>query len=202
MTKTFQACDDLEHIPQQNAENYRFETDYLIRTLPQHARVVQVGSMDGRRALALYAGRPDLKIIGLEIESELVEIAQKNAAEHADSISFVRGDVTRPGDIPECDYVVCLNNTLGYIPDRDRAITEMRKSAKAIISVYGEVFDWSLACDYFVSLGTDVIEFSDIEITTKDLGTIHRFTKEEVVSWGAGELVQTPIGYLVRLSML
>lgn len=44
-------CDILEHIPEQNRNNWLEEIRLLQEILPNNARVLQVGSMDGTRAI-------------------------------------------------------------------------------------------------------------------------------------------------------
>lgn len=73
-------CDILENIPQPNRENWLKEVELLKLELPQNARVLQIGSMDGTRIIHLLKLRPDLQITGLEIDAPLVELAQQNVA--------------------------------------------------------------------------------------------------------------------------
>src|SRR3989338_1132421 len=118
-------CDVLENIPKQNRDNWLKEIDLLRRELTPSARVLQVGSMDGTRAIRLLEARPDLKIVGLEIEAPLVELAQQKVADAGLSADFVHGDITDPPTLDRFDYVICLNNTLGYVPEQAKAIAGM-----------------------------------------------------------------------------
>lgn len=95
----FARCDDLDAIPRVNRENYLLELDLLAAQLPVGARVLQVGSMDGRRLLRLEGRRPDLRLTGLEIEPAFVELAQRSA-DPGTAATFVRGDITNPPELP------------------------------------------------------------------------------------------------------
>src|SRR5260221_5678259 len=125
-------CDELENLPAPNRENYLYEAELLQNELPQNATVLQVGSMDGMRIIRLLELRPDLQLTGLEIEDELVKIAEQNIARKKLNAKFITGDITKPPDLSQFDYVVCLNNTLGYIPNQEKAIEEMKKFGKIV----------------------------------------------------------------------
>lgn len=143
-------CDVLENIPKPNRNNWIKEIDLLRLELPKNARVLQVGSMDGTRAMRLLETRPDLKITGLEIEAPLVELAKQKVAAAGLHADFVHGDITDPPTLPSFDYVICLNNTLGYISEQEKAVAGIKKLGKVvIISVYGEKFNDYLARAYF-----------------------------------------------------
>lgn len=66
--------------------------------------------------------RPDLKFTGIEIEESLVELARKNVISAGLDAEFIHGDITNPPLLSMYDYVICLNNTLGYIPEQEKAI--------------------------------------------------------------------------------
>jgi len=99
----------LENIPKQNRDNWIHEIKLLNQKLPKNAKVLQIGSMDGTRIINILKARPDLQLTGLEIDSELVEIANKKVPE----VNFIHGDITNPPSLEKFDYVICLNNTLG-----------------------------------------------------------------------------------------
>ena len=192
-------CDVLGDIPQPNRENWLKEIELLRGELPQNARVLQVGSMDGTRVIRLLEVRPDLKITGLEIEAPLVELAQQKVAEAGFNADFIHGDITNPPALPRFDYVICLNNTLGYIPEQAKAITGMRKLGKVIIiSVYGEKFDDDLARAYFESIQLKIDRIENDNLIMKDFTTVKRYSKNEVEGWG-GKIAETPIGYFCEI---
>jgi len=193
-------ADELEGLPAQNRENYLYETELLQKELPQKAKVLQIGSMDGKRIIRLLEIRPDLQVTGLEIEDELVKIAQQNVAQTNLSAQFITGDITNPPNISQFDYVICLNNTLGYIQDQKKAIEEMKKLGKiVIISVYGEKFDDNLAREYFKTLHLEIERIENNVFIMKDFTKVKRYTKEEVGLW-RGKIIKTPIGYFTILT--
>lgn len=184
----FVKCDELDGLPEPNRRNYLFELELLADRLPAAAKVLQVGSMDGMRAVRLLRRRPDLRFTGLEIEPELVELARTNLQAAGMEAEFVSGDITRPPELPGYDWVLCLNNTLGYIPDERRALENMRRlGARVVVSVYGQRFDDALARRYFGAIGL------------ADYGGVRRYKPSAVRGWGGG-VTETPIGYWVELT--
>lgn len=65
---------------------------------PSEARVLDVGAGCGIVGLALAVRRGDVRVTGLEIEPELVELADENARRNGlgDRVRFVQGDVAAP----------------------------------------------------------------------------------------------------------
>lgn len=198
----FVKCDELERLPSANRQNYLFELEWLARELPHACRVLQVGSMDGMRVIRLLEVRPDLELTGLEIEPDLVALAKDNLANVKKDAEFVQGDITTPPPALECfTYTICLNNTLGYIPDTDVAIEQMKRHGEVVVvSVYGEQFNEKLAREYFDAIGLEVREIKNNMIVLQDFSTVRRFPRSVVEAWGGHHIVDTPIGYLTVLS--
>lgn len=199
--KIFINCDDLDNIPALHRQNYFFEHDYLVKTLKYNASVLQVGSMDGLRADRLLSARPDLEFTGLEIEENLVEIARKHTAESHKKAKFIHGDICNPpASLKQYEYVLCLNNTLGFITDTTAALNQMKKHGRSIVvSVYGEDFDEKLASEYFSSIGLEFLKADEGRFMLKDFSYVPRFTKKDVALWG-GSVTKTPIGYICTIS--
>jgi SAM-dependent methyltransferase len=192
-------CDELENLPAQNRQNWLYEIELLRKEIPLNASVLQVGCMDGTRILKLLQERPDLHITGLEIESVFIPIAQAKIADAKFEATFLLGDITAPPPLPVFDYVICLNNTLGYIPDEEKAMSEMRKlGKKVIISVYGEKFTNELAHEYFKAINLSVEKIEGDCFYMKDFSSVKRYTKSEIKNWG-GKIIETPIGYFCIL---
>src|SRR5438128_585867 len=120
-------ADELENLPALMCENYLYESKLLCEKLSKSATVLQVGSMDGERAIRLLKERPDLKFSGLEIEASLVELANKKTASAGFKVRSILGDITDPPNLPRFEYVICTNNTLGYIPNEKAALQNMAK---------------------------------------------------------------------------
>ena len=192
--------DELEKLPRLNRENYLFEHQYLVRNIPQGASVIQVGSMDGMRAIRLAADRPDLRIVGLEIESELVELALRNVQAEGLNIEFLVGDIVDPPKtLAPADACICLNNTLGFIRKYNAALASIQSlGTHALVSVFGETFQDELARTYYAGIGMTVSKIDDDKIYTTGGDTLRRFRRQEVRSWGK-ILAETPLGYLVAL---
>ncbi len=192
-------CDVLEKIPKIMQENWLFELDFLSKHLPKNATILQIGSMDGTRILRLLKIRPDLQITGLEIEQGFVTLARKNIANAGLNATFIHGDITNPPKLPLFDYVLCLNHTLGYIPDQKKALYAMQQLGKeTIISVYGEKFDEKLANKYFASINLKLEKVENDFFIFKDFTRVRRYTKKEVLAFG-GTVLETPVGYLCIL---
>ena len=156
--------------------------------------------MDGTRIIKLLEARPDLKLTGIEIEAPLVELAKKKVAEANLKADFIQGDITKPPKLPHFDYAICLNNTLGYIPEQQKAIDGIKKlGKKSIISVYGEKFNNELAQSYFKSINLEIDHIDKNMIIMNSFTKVKRFTKEEVKSWNC-KITETPIGYFCILN--
>lgn len=196
MKKSFYInCDELNKIPKVNKENWLTEIRLLKKGLFQNAKVLQVGCMDGTRIISLLKTRPDLNITGLDIEKEFLAIARENLKREHLKVGFVEGDVTKTLPLSGFDYVICLNNTLGYIRDDKTAIENMKRLGnKVVVSVYGEKFTDDLGLAYFKSIGLNIKRIKDNIFQTDGFDDIKRYTRNEVNSWG-GEVTETPVGY-------
>jgi len=192
-------CDKLDDLPAVNRDNWLWESAWLCEHLKPNAKVLQVGSCEGSRIVNVMQERPDLNIIGIEIDPVLHAMAIEHFKKTGTDARSIRGDITNPGDIKELghfDYCLCLNNTLGYIPDEEAAITQMKKLAgRTIVSVYGEKFTDNVAREYCAALTLDVETIIDDVIHVKNFGTIKRYRKKSVKQWN-GKMTETPLGYL------
>ena len=189
-------CDVLEQLPKLHRDNYNFETEYLTQHLPRNATVLQVGCMDGTRILHLHQKRPDLKLSGLEIEHDLVITARNLLSKNTIPATIIEGDITNHPTLPYFDYVICLNHTLGYIPQQEKAMEMMKKLGKhVIISVYGETWTPQLAQEYFKTLKLSIKETHGKKFILSDGWPIHRYTKKDLESYS--KINPTPLGYLL-----
>jgi SAM-dependent methyltransferase len=190
-------CDELDNIPKLNKDNWLNEIDLLTKEFSLNAKILQVGCMDGTRIQALLKARPDLIITGLDIEDSMVNTCKKNFEMLGLKANFILGDITKPIEVSDFDYVICLNNTLGYIDDQQKAIENMKKLGKiVIISVYGEKFDDELGKEYFKIINLEVEKIENNVFFMKDFVNVKRYIHEEVNKWG-GEIIETPLGYFV-----
>jgi len=140
-----------------------------------------------------------LSFTGLEIDPALHAMALKRFEGTKAHAKSVLGDITKKETIDPLghfDYAICLNNTLGYIPDEAASLTNMKHAADtAIISVYGEKFTDDVAREYFAGLALAVEDITDDAVHVKNFSTVKRYRQEIVQTWG-GEIIATPLGYL------
>lgn len=192
--------DELDGLPMPNRDNYVFELDYFAFRLPKRDRVLQVGSMDGVRILRLLGRRPDLAITGLEIDPDLVNLSNRHVRDSGREAAFITADITAPpANLGYFDSALCLNNTLGFIPDYPAALQNMRNHAgKTYVSVFGEKFDDRLAIEYFGSVGLEVDATDTDTFMVRHVGPVRRFRHDEAASWGT-ILTATPLGYLIAV---
>src|SRR3989339_1730281 len=162
-------CDELNNITKENKANWLKEIKQVAKEIKKNATVLQVGCMNGVRIIALLKERPDLQITGLDIEKEFLKMARKNFKKCQIKAKLIHGDITKSLKIKKFDYVICLNNTLGYIPEEERAIENMKNlGEKVIISVYGEKFTNELAKKYFQSINLELQKIKKNIFHTKE----------------------------------
>jgi release factor glutamine methyltransferase len=102
----------------------RPETELLVEaalSLPQGARVADVGTGSGAVALALKDERPDLTVTGVEISEEALEVARTNGARLGLDVRFVQADLLDGG---EYDAVVA---NPPYVADGDELAPEIAR---------------------------------------------------------------------------
>ncbi len=79
--------------------------------LPTGARVADVGTGSGAIALALKDERPDLDVIGIDVNAGALSVARMNASRLGLDVEWVQGDLLEG---VECDAVLA---NLPYIAD-------------------------------------------------------------------------------------
>ncbi len=74
----------------------RPETEFVVEaalSLPQGARVVDVGTGSGAIALALKQERPDLVVLATDVSADALDVARHNALRLGLEVEFVHGDL-------------------------------------------------------------------------------------------------------------
>jgi ubiquinone/menaquinone biosynthesis C-methylase UbiE len=72
---------------------YRRIADDLVDTLPESADVLDVGTGPGILLVELAKRRPDLRLAGIDLSADMIELAQRNTREFGDRVSVRVGDV-------------------------------------------------------------------------------------------------------------
>jgi release factor glutamine methyltransferase len=118
----------------------RRETELLVEvgtTLPEGARVHEVGTGSGAIALALLSERPDLKITASDLSPEAVEAARENAERLGLDLD-VRVAIGLPDDLEDVDLVIA---NLPYVTDEtifDRSPEIQKEPRIAVTGDCGE----------------------------------------------------------------
>lgn len=114
----------------------RPESEGLVETgltLPQGARVVDVGTGSGAIALALKHERPDLEVLGADVSADALEVARANARALGLDVTFVQSDLLDGVD-GELDAV--LSNP-PYVAKRDLPTLQPEVTAEPDVAVFG-----------------------------------------------------------------
>ena len=192
-------CDKLENLPELNRENWLWESDWLCENLKEKATILQVGSCEGSRIIDLMKRRPDFSFTGIEIDPILHEMALAHFKKTNTAAKSFLGDITDTTimeKLPHYDYCLCLNNTIGYIPEEEKVLSHVQQLADTvIISAYGEKFTDDIARSYFDAIALSVEKIEDNIIHVSDFSSIKRFRRADVETWG-GKIIETPLGYL------
>jgi SAM-dependent methyltransferase len=197
--------------PLLSVANYAYEERAVPLQLHGVKRGLQVGCMNGTRVVRFSQAAPHAHIDGLEISEASVTIARQNVVEAGLGSTIFLGDITEPPDELQLNYydlVYSLNNTLGYIPDAQKALDNMRalSTGKVVLSLFSdERFSNDTALAYFASMEIDpssvVIENDTFYLpgTNDSHYAVRRFNREEVLDWGS-EIKETPLGFYAILA--
>jgi release factor glutamine methyltransferase len=94
----------------------RPETEVLVEvglTLPRGSSVIDVGTGSGSVALALKDERPDLTVVGTDVDPDALDVARENGRRLGLDVEFVLGDLLG-GVVGEFDAVLA---NLPYVPE-------------------------------------------------------------------------------------
>lgn len=116
--------DDMELEVSEGVLVPRPETEELVAWIAEDtacgAHIVDVCTGSGAIAIALARRIKDSKVVGIDLSSEALTIARRNAERYAPEVAIIEGDALSQftiGDIAEADVVV---SNPPYIPESDR----------------------------------------------------------------------------------
>lgn len=81
-------------------------------------KVVDVGTGSGAIAVTLALENKNMKVTGIDIASESIDVAEKNAEQLSASVSFIQGDLLSPF-IEKGEKVDIVVSNPPYIPDKE-----------------------------------------------------------------------------------
>ena len=94
---------------------------WVLETLPnKKLTILDVGTGSGAIAIALKRARPDCTVIAIDVASEALDIARRNANECGAAIDFIEVDVLEQG-LPAADIII---SNPPYIPSMERKSME------------------------------------------------------------------------------
>jgi ubiquinone/menaquinone biosynthesis C-methylase UbiE len=199
--KIFQNVDILEKLNPLNRENWKFETKFLIKTIKPNSKVLQIGCTLGDRLIVLWDNIKPIELWGIDIDPELIKQCKKRLEKLGIKANLFVADAQNFPDFSiKFDYVICLNNTLGYIPNDKKAVKEMKRvtKGKLIVSIYTDTkFTNQVAKDYFNSVGGKIEKIKDNVIYTNEV-TMKRYSKENIrdLFGNKVELIETHLGFI------
>lgn len=209
--RNFLLADAHPNSPLLSVANYAYEERAIPLQLQGVQRGLQVGCMNGTRIVRFSQAASHANIDGLEISEASVDIARQNVSETGLNSTIFLGDITAPPkelQSQSYDLVYCLNNTLGYIPELHKALTNMRalSTGKVVLSLFSdERFTNDVALDYFASME---IKRDEIEVegntfylpgTESSRYAVRRFSRNDVLAWDS-EIKETPLGFYAILA--
>jgi len=199
---TYASCDELDNLPALHKDNWLKEVELLSKIVKPGSSVLQIGCAEGDRILFLSKSIKNVEWVGVDIVAAYAERFEKKLSGSGVNTKFVLGDICKPlGLERKFDYVLCLNNTLGYIHDNPAAINGMRKylkkGGKIVISVYSaSKFSNELAVKYFESIGTKLVKRFGNLFRTEDF-SLKVYTEPDLLDiMNIEKIIPTPLGFV------
>jgi tRNA (cmo5U34)-methyltransferase len=96
----------------------------ISRLLPRGGRLLDLGCGSGRLLTRLARGRPDARLVGLDLSEPMLETGRQLCEREgvSDRVDLRRGDITTfDGDLTEAFDVVSCNYTLHQLPSEELA---------------------------------------------------------------------------------
>lgn len=193
-------CENFNALPEVFREVYELETELVCKLLKRKSRVLQVGPMDGHRMVLIQDKRPDLHVTGLEIDEKFVKISNNKLANERIDWQVIHGDITKPPKFEPFDWVICLNNTLGWVENDKLAVENMKKLApNVIISLFTDRFTEELAEIYFPNMGFNSYKKTKTGFKLDSNTTFKTYSEKEILAFKPKQLNPTPLGYFCVL---
>lgn len=132
----------------QPAAGYRVAIDPILLaasvTAPRNGRAVELGCGAGAALLCLATRRPDLQLVGVEIDAASAELARRNVAANrlTDRVEIVVADVRRPpASLDPGSFDAVLANP-PYLTDARADPSTAHAKRRATIGAEGELGAW------------------------------------------------------------
>ncbi len=201
MKNIFQNVDIMENLNPLNRKNWEFESNFLVNTIKPGSNVLQIGCTLGDRLIVLWNSIKPVRLWGIDIDSDLINRCRNRLNKLMIKAELSVADAQKLPDFDtKFNYVICLNNTLGYIPDDKKAISEMKKSAKGkvIISIYTDTkFTDKIAKEYFKAVGSKVRGIENNVIRTNEISMKRYSIKDIRDLFGKDvQIIETPLGVI------
>jgi arsenite methyltransferase len=103
---------------------HRFSARAISRLVPQGGTLLDLGCGSGRLLARLAHGRPDIRIVGLDLSEPMLEMGRQTLQREglADRVELRRCDITDfQGEVPDRLDVVSCNFAFHHLPDEDLA---------------------------------------------------------------------------------
>ena len=100
---------------------HQFNALAISRLLPEGGTLLDLGCGSGRMLARLARGRPDARIIGLDLSEPMLETGRELLERDGltDRVELRRGDITTfDAEVPEQPDVISCNFALHHLPDR------------------------------------------------------------------------------------
>ena len=146
-------------------------TDFFVR---QDSLVYDLGcstgSLSNRLAQRFEDTRDRARVVGIDLEPEMIKFAQSN--NHHPAISYVVGDV-RDTELEKCSFVI-MNLTAQFIPPSDRIL---------LFNRIWESLEWSGALILFEKIRGSDARFQEIfSVLYRDFKISRGFSESEIVA--------------------